>query len=368
MGRSEKTLLVALFLLTTLLFFCAAAVFLIARGNPVSFIQTELIRLSLNARTADLERIAGFDSTPTRFVIESGQTPRVIAARLHEAALILDPDLFVDYVRVYRLDVELEAGIYFLNQTQTIPEIARVLTDSRGSFIPFRILEGWRIEEIAGAIDNNRLFSFSGADFLAVAGAGTPQDEAFSAAVGLPPGASLEGFLFPDTYQLPPDITPEGLRQTLTDRFLEVTGPELNQAAADQGYTLHEMVTLASIIERESVHADENPRFSSVYRTRLDIGMKLDADPTVQYGIGFQNGAWWPQITQADYTNARHAYNTYLITGLPPGPIANPGISAIRAAIEPAQTGYYYFRAECGGSGYHTFAVTYQEHLANGCS
>jgi UPF0755 protein len=131
--------------------------------------------------------------------------------------------------------------------------------------------------------------------------------------------------------------------------------------------SLYEVVTLASITERESVHNDENARIAGVYRNRFDIGMKLDADPTVQYGIGFQGGTWWPQITQDDYTNTISPYNTYLNTGLPPGPIANPGLSAIRGTVNAELSDFLYFRAACDGSGYHNFARTFEEHVANGC-
>ena len=158
------------------------------------------------------------------------------------------------------LDVQMEAGVYFPDQTMTIPTIATLLTDSSKSVIPFRILEGWRIEEIAGAVDRNGLFGFSGTEFLGIVGPGAPPDPNFANQVGLPAGASLEGFLFPDTYQLPPNITPEGLRDTLTGTFLEKTGPQVAADAAAQGLSMYEIVTLASITERESVNADENAR------------------------------------------------------------------------------------------------------------
>lgn len=343
------------------------ALFIISGGNPVDYVQMAILRLQLAGREDDLNRRLSSDNTPIRFTINAGDTPRVIAQNLVAQGLILDPELFVLFVRVNEIDRELEAGTYFLYRSQTLAEIAYALTDSRSSQFLFRILEGWRLEEVAAAIDHNPYFPFSGADFLALTGAGAPVDAAFAEYVGLPAGASLEGFLFPDTYQLPAQITPELLRDTLLNTFLERVTPEMRQQAEAQGYTLREMVTLASIIQREAVHPDEHPMISSVYRNRLSIGMKLDADPTVQYAIGFQNGTWWPQITQADYTGVISPYNTYLNTGLPPGPIANPGLSAIAAAINPAVSEFLYFRADCSGNGYHRFARTFEEHLANAC-
>lgn len=346
---------------------CGGFIYILSGGQVVGFVQTSILRLSLSSRQADLARAVSEDTTPIRFVVESGDTPRQIAANLRQSGLILDADLFVDYARVEGLDTQLEAGTYFLNQAQTIPEIALALTDSRSSFIPFRILEGWRIEEVAAAIDQNPLFAFSGDDFLAVVGRGAQQDASFALQVGLPAGASLEGFLFPNTYQLPPDITALELRNQLIQEFLQTVGAQLMQDAANQGFTMYEVVTLASIIEREAIHEDEHPLISSVYRNRLAADIKLDADPTVQYALNGQRGSWWPQISPADYQGVISDYNTYLNFGLPPGPIASPGLSAIRAAVYPAESSYYYFRAACDGSGYHEFATTYQAHLDNGC-
>ena len=265
------------------------------------------------------------------------------------------------------LDRRFQAGIYFLNQTQSIVDIAHALTDSRGRGIAFRVVEGMRIEEVAEAIDASGRFGFSGADFLAVVGAGAALPGDFAAWAGLPAGASLEGFLFPDSYFLPPGMDAAGLRDALLGNFRARVGDALRGAAEAQGFSLFEIATLASIIEREAVYADEHQMISSVYRNRLAIGMKLEADPTVQYGLQGRRGRWWPQITQADYQGARSAYNTYLVNGLPPGPIASASLSAIDAAIHPAQSPYFYFRAACDGSHRHNFAVTFAEHLANGC-
>src|SRR5262249_20726178 len=152
-------------------------------------------------------------------------------------------------------------------------------------------------------------------------------------------------FLFPETYQLPAEVTPIMLRDILTKTFLERVGTQLPIDAGAQGFSIYQMVTLASIVQREAVHVDEEPMIASVYRNRLVAAMNLEADPTVQYGIGNRGGSWWPQITVDDYYNAVSAYNTYLNPGLPPGPIANPGLAAIQAAVYPATSDFYYFRA-----------------------
>lgn len=346
---------------------CGGFLLILSGGDVVDFVQLSLLRFSLASRQEELHRAVGSDDSPLRFIVNLGDAPRVIAENLRAQNLILDADLFVDYVQAEGLDVQLEAGTYFLNQTQTLAQIAVALTDSRFSQIPFRILEGWRREEIAEIIDQNGLFSFTGADFLAVTAPGTIFDTRLVEQSGLPPNASLEGFLFPNTYQLPPEITAAELRDFLTQTFLETTGLQFQLDAAEQGLSLYQAVTLASIIEREAVHDDEHPLIASVYRNRLANGLRLEADPTIQFGLHGERGRWWPSLTISDYRGVNSPYNTYLIDGLPPGPIANPGLSAIRAAIYPAESSYFYFRAKCDGSNYHNFAITYDEHLANAC-
>jgi len=340
---------------------------LISGQNPADYIRTVLARISLNGRDADLAPLNPSDAEPIRFEVVMGSSPAGIGQNLAQAGLVRDADLFVSYVRAEGINDQLEAGTYFLTRAQSLPQIALALTDSSAAFIPFRILEGWRLEQIADIIDQNPLFSFTGAEFLSVALTGQGASQEFLAAVGLTPSDSLEGFLFPNTYQLPLTITAEGLVETLIDEFIEQVGAQAIVDAAAQGLTLRQIVILASIVQREAVRADEMAKIASAYRNRLDISMKLDADPTVQYALGNVRGTWWPQITRSDYTDVISAYNTYLNTGLPPSPIANPGLTAILAAIYPDTTPFLYFRADCRDDGYHDFAVTYEEHLANGC-
>lgn len=341
--------------------------FIVTGGDIVNTARTAYISLTLMGRQDELNTPYGTNDEVTRFEIPIGTSPVAISEALVQADIIGDAELFVDYARVEGLDTQFEAGVYFLRQTQTIPEIALTLTDSSKSFIPFRTLEGARIEEVADLIDSNNLFGFSGDDFLALVDEGATIPADFADWAGIPAGASLEGFMFPDTYQLPPDITALELRDTLLETFRDRVGDRLRDDALLDGYTLHQMVTLASIIEREAVHPDEHPLISSVYRNRLDIDMLLQADPTVQYGIQGQRGRWWPSITRADYRGIDSPYNTYLYNGLPPGPIASPSLSAIRAAVYPAESSYFYFRAKCDRSNYHSFATTYEEHEQNAC-
>lgn len=357
-----------------LLFLPAAIVLVVAvglmavvnvRGN-LSMLEFVYLRIWLSGYDNELAASFGTDDTPVIFVVNPGETADTIGQNLVSAALISDAKLFRQYARYHGLDSQLEAGTYFLNAAQTIPEIAQQLTDSRSASVTVQIIEGWRREQIAEAIDANPYLPFSGADFLAATGPGTTSPPGFAEYVSLPEGASLEGFLYPETYFLPPDVTAVEFRDTLLETFVQRIDLTLKSGAEQAGMTLYQAVTLASIIEREAVLPEEQPVIASVYLNRLAIGMKLDADPTVQYGIGYRNGSWWPTITQEDYRTALSPYNTYLNAGLPPGPIASPSRAAIATAIYPAETGFYYFRADCVGSGAHVFAVTYEEHVANG--
>lgn len=343
------------------------ALFFISDGDILNFVQITRLQWQLSARADELNMPVGTDPSPIRFDIASGESPPQIAGRLASAGLISDNNLFIIYLRVEGLDTQLEAGAYFLRRTQTIPQIAIALTDARNSSITFRVVEGSRIEEIASQIDAQRSFKFSGADFLAVVGAGATIPAGFAEMMAIPSNSSLEGFLFPGTYILPPEITAIELRDTLLQAFAEAISPALLADAARQGLSMFQVVTLASIVEREAVWDDEMSLIASVYRNRQDIGMKLDADPTVQYGLNGTRGEWWPRISISDYTGVTSPYNTYLRTGLPPGPISNTTLNALEAVIYPDQTAFYYFRAKCDGSFYHNFARDYDEHLRNAC-
>jgi UPF0755 protein len=201
--------------------------------------------------------------------------------------------------------------------------------------------------------------------------------EAFLAAAKIPPrgfdflsGApSAEGFLFPDSYILPRATTVEQLMQALVRVFALHITADMREGFDRQGLTTYQAVTLASIVQREAEHEDEAPLIASVYLNRLKAGMKLEADPTVQYALGYDsiNQTWWTNPLSIDDLKVDSLYNTYQIEGLPPTPISNPGLSALRAIALPAETSFLYFRAKCDGSGYHVFAETFEEHLQNAC-
>jgi len=343
-----------------------AALALTPQGlNPAEAV---VLRVYLLQNDALLNTPASADTTPRRFVVEENDTAQTVGVRLVTQGYISNGSLFARYVRYEGLDRQLRAGTFFIYPAMTIPQIAATLTDPRPQSVRLTVIEGWRMEQIAEAINAQALFSFSGNDFLAVVGAGAPLPPDFQTRMGIPSGASLEGFLYPATYEVSLAATAMELRDQMLNAFDQNLSATLLSDANAQGWTVYEVVTLAAIVEREAVLPAERPTIASVYRNRLDVGQKLDADPTTQYGIGnTRDGNWWTPLTLQDY-QLPHAYNTYTYAGLPPGPIANPSISSIRAVIYPASTSYFYFRAVCDGSGAHDFSLTYEEHLSKGCS
>ncbi len=169
------------------------------------------------------------------------------------------------------------------------------------------------------------------------------------------PGESAEGYLVPDTYNLVKALTPEEILEIMVRPFRRKFTPEMERKAAEEGLSVHDVVTIASIIEKETRIPEEKPLISSVIRKRISIGMPLQMDPTVIYGVGRFDGT----VTRKDLQTPG-PYNTYLNLGLPPGPIANPGPSSIAAAIEPSETEYLYFVSKNDGS--HAFSRTLSEH------
>jgi len=174
-----------------------------------------------------------------------------------------------------------------------------------------------------------------------------------------------EGFLFPDTYQFAVNISTTALIDTCCQNFDRRVTIEMRQQALDSGLTLFQALTLASIVEREAVVAEERPIIASVYLNRLRRGIYLEADPTVQYAKGYdaQNDRWWPALTLEELRTVDSSFNTFIHPGLPPGPICSPGLASIEAVLNPAQTEYLFFLAK--GDGTHAFATTYEEHLEN---
>ncbi len=277
--------------------------------------------------------------------IPRGASTLRIGEILEEAGLLRSP-LQVWLWRAAHPRKSLQAGEYRFAREQTLDELLGKVARGDIHYEQLTIPEGSSIFDIARIVGEQGVVTAS--EFLAVArDASLIRDLA-------PQAQSLEGYLFPSTYRLPRKITAKGLCQRLTRQFREVwKGLKTTKSP-------HEVVTLASLVEKESAIADERPRIAGLFANRLKLGMKLECDPTVIYAALLEN-RYRGTIYKSDLAN-QSPYNTYQHTGLPPGPIANPGRESLNAVLHPDETGEIFFVAEPGGSGRHVFSRTLAEH------
>ncbi|MGC9521510.1 MAG: endolytic transglycosylase MltG [Anaerolineae bacterium] len=343
---------------------CVAALVFLGCGLEELYIDAYI-----DGKQTELQTPAGDDPTPVVFTIEPGESVPEIAGDLKAKGLISDTELFRRYLQHKGLDDKIQAGAYTLQATMTIPEIVQVFLQASGAEQQVTIPEGKRMEEVAAIVAEQTTMDRD--DFLTVAQTGwrsLPIAQDYDFLAQIPVTATLEGFLFPDTYRLALNATPQDLIRRMLDNFERRVTPDIVEGFAQHNLTLYEGIILSSIVEREAVLDNERPIIAGVYHNRLRDGWPLSACPTVQYALGYQTeqGTWWkPTLTYADL-ELGSPYNTYRHQGLPPGPIANPGLEAIRAAAQPAETEYYFFMVDCErNDGSHLFARTEAEHLAN---
>ena len=318
----------------------------------------------------DVQRPVSNDPTAKQFLVSPGESVDSIGLRLETQGLIRDAALFRVYVRLNGLDKGINAGAFTLRPNMNIEQIAQTLQRGAAAEMQITIPEGKRLEEVAELIDQQigevPGKSFNAGEFVSLARR-TNYDYSFLKDV--PSGASQEGYLFPDTYRVPQNPSALDVLLKMLDNFGAKAAPLLEQARA-QGKNPRDVLIVASIVEREAVVPAERPTIASVYFNRLKIGMPLQADPTIQYAMKYdqQNKTWWRTLTVEDYKFEDNAgYNTYINPQLPPGPIASPGLSSIQAAVSPADTPYIFFLA-CSGQQQHRFFETFEEQQANyGC-
>jgi UPF0755 protein len=326
-------------------------------------IEDFFVGLYLQSQAEAINTPVSDDPSPVPFTVEVGETAVSVANRLYEQSLISDPDVFRRFLSYNGLDATLEAGDYELRRNMTMREIGEALQKANFEEVALTIPEGWRAEEIAEMLTRENIMD--GTLFLATVRQGVGVEHPLLA--DRPAGASYEGYLFPDTYRLPIKATPEDLIQRMVENMASKIPPNALDLAAGEGYSFFEILTIASIVEREAVLPTERPTIASVYLNRLAQNMYLQADPTVQYAMGYQTdaGVWWKTpVTLDEYSQVNSPYNTYLNPGLPPGPIANPGASSINATLQPEQTDYIFFMG-CGGEGAHLFANNFETHEQN---
>lgn len=312
-----------------------------------------------------LDKPAGNDKGEVSFIVEEGELPADVALRLEREALIENADAFVLLLKCRHAAERIQAGDHIMRRNMTMDEVILSLQRGTTRGVAIIIRPGWRAEQIAEYLETVNLPQFDKDQFMEIVKSGVAdysflQDRKGNAS------PSLEGFLFPDTYEVLQAIDAKQLVNRLLYEFDQRVTPDMRAKAQAQGLTLQEAITLASIVERETVKPEEAPLIASVYLNRIKAKTYLNADPTVQYAIGYVPEAkqWWKTpVTLAEYQHVDSPYNTYLYPGLPPGPIAAPSMNSIQAVLEPAQTDYFYFLAT--GDGGHVFARTLEEQTEN---
>jgi UPF0755 protein len=318
--------------------------------------------LDLVSHTGDLTQPRDPAGVEQAFVIQPGDTVPLISKRLEEAGLIRSAQTFRTYLLWTGADTTIQTGTYHLSPAGSGREIADMLKSTSVTDVSFNILPGWRMEEVAASLPTSGL-DITPEVFLAAASAPVYIPDFLST------GVTAEGFLSPGEYTLPRSTSAEQLVSLLLQSFSSRLTVELRSGFSEQGLTVYQAVTLASIIQREVMVDEEMPMIASVFFNRLAINMPLQADPTVQYAIGYNStgATWWTNPLSLQDLQLTSPYNTYVYPGLPPGPISSPGPAALQAVASPAQSDYYYFQARCDDSGLHNFAVTLEQHHQNNC-
>ncbi|MCH2657453.1 MAG: endolytic transglycosylase MltG [Dehalococcoidia bacterium] len=295
--------------------------------------------------------------------IPEGSGVEEIIQILVNAEVINDESRFRILMTFGNFGSELQAGSYQFKKGMPAAEVLFFLRQGGIVADLVRIPEGLRLIEVGQILHDAEVVDIQDwQDTLS-------QDWLHIAISSKPPGSSLLGYLLPASYPFREGTTAKVAIKSMLDAFSEQVSPELMILAGENGMTLHEVVTLASIVEREVVLIEEMPIVASVFINRLNQDILLGADPTVQFAVSnaesVEKYGWWKSYLDFDDLEVVSPYNTYLNLGLPPGPIANPGVAAIEAVIKPADTDYIYFVAspECDGS--HLFSSSYSGHLRN---
>jgi UPF0755 protein len=292
------------------------------------------------------------DADPARIVIPPGTTFAAVTDSLVARGVVTHPAWFKLLARARGLDRSVQAGAYEFRRGESSWRVLTTLKSGRTAATRFTVPEGLTLREVA-ALAQSRL-GIPAESVLAAA-----RDPVEIAALELS-GPGVEGFLFPETYQIPVGSTGRDLVRIMTRGFLEAWNPEWDSRLTALGLNREQAVTLASIVEGEARVDAEREVIAGVYHNRLKIGMALQADPTVQYAIELRTGKSKQRLFEKDYQTPS-PYNTYLNPGLPPGPVNSPGLRSIEATLHPADVPYLYFVA--GEGGRHVFSRTYDEHL-----
>lgn len=287
------------------------------------------------------------EGAPVIVEIPQGATPKEIAEILKSNGVIRSTLMFRICVKMSGADKILRSGTFNLKkEISSIKAIWHLVNDSGTPVYKVTILEGWRVEEIAEELLKQGILTET-ATFI---------NEAKR--------IKAEGFLFPSTYKLPKNMPPLDILKVMYQEYEKNILPIINSPQNKTGLSEQQILTLASIVEREAVYNDERPKIAAVYLNRLKIGKRLEADPTVQYALGYNQNEqrhWKKGLTYADL-KFDSPYNTYKYAGLPPAPIASPGINSVKAVLNPTPDfEALYFVAD--NTGRHVFSTTYHQHL-----
>ncbi|MCY4544248.1 MAG: endolytic transglycosylase MltG [Gemmatimonadetes bacterium] len=281
------------------------------------------------------------------FNVDSGMTLSEVAGGLEDHGVVRHAILFELLARYRGVEHGINAGRYEIEAYMDPGQILSMLTEGRIAANRVNVPEGLTIPETA-----RTLRAKIGIDSTAFVHRSADPDVVRSLGID---ASTLEGYLYPATYNMYPDMTVDDILKQMTSRYLQTITAEYRTRAEELGYSIHEIVTLASIIEQEAMVDDERDVISGVFHNRLRMGIRLEADPTVQYGIGRPNMRLYRK-----HLSDPSPYNTYVHDGLPPGPICSPGKASIHAALYPRDVPYLFFVAR--GDGTHIFSTTNREH------
>lgn len=287
--------------------------------------------------------------------VEAGENLDEIAYALQQGGYIRSNVLFSTYARVRGLDGSLQAGDYHLSGSMSAREVLDKIASGDAVFneIEVTVPEGFTVRHMAGRFESVGLFT---RDAFLEAARMDSEYEDIELLREVPKGAPLDGYLFPDTYRIFADSTPESVVRRMVQRLEENLKGEMLQDIRDSERSVHEVITLASIVQKESP-TDDMDLIAGVFHNRLEAGWLLESDATLNYALGTSK----LQPTFAD-TRAEHAYNTYRNRGLPPGPIGSPGIEALEASVYPADHDYFFFLHKASEE--TVLSQTFSEHLA----
>lgn len=289
--------------------------------------------------------------------IEEGTSGNRIGSMLKEHGLIKNEKIFKLYLKLNKVN-DLKSGEYRFNRSMDTAELVSKLRDGgkNTNISSFTIPEGYELKQIAKKLDDENLVDEE--IFLEKVSDKKNYEDKFEFLKRLDDGQSLEGYLFPSTYEVAKGANEDEVIETMLREFVEVYKDNIEKYETNTDLEFNEIVTLASIIERESKRDDEREMISAVFQNRLKEDMRLQSCATVQYILGERKEV----LSNAD-TKIESEFNTYLYSGLPPTPISSVGKESLLAAVKPADVDYLYFRTKDDGTGGHTFSRTYEEHL-----